>query len=373
MLDEINSIASKFNISGNIIDIESISNGKINKTYIITYIMNTGEKKNFILQEINTEVFKNPYLLMENIENVTNWISNYKNKINDIKPSLKIIKSKDNKLLVSVLNNKGEKQYYRMYNYIENSISYNKSTDRIVAYNIGASFGNFDKMLIEYPNDKIKETIIDFHNTGKKYEKFLNDIKLDICGRVKNIKKEIEFVIKNSDCLSVITNLLDNNEIPIRVVHNDTKMNNVMLNKNTHDYLTVIDLDTVMCGSVLYDYGDGIRSIISSALTEEDITNKSSIIKELFENYTDGYLSEMAKILTQNEINHMGISVIIMTLELGIRFLDDYINEDIYFNVDYDKQNLDRARAQFELFYEIKNRLLYINDYIAKKYKEYRL
>ena len=370
---EIKEILSQFDIDGELIDIPtSKTNGNINKTFVAKYKMSNGEIKSYIFQKINTTVFKEPYKLMQNIENVTNWIEKKSKITDDIEhPCLKVIPTKQRKLLATNLDKNGEKQYYRAYNCIENSISYDVSTDKNVIYNVGKAFGHFQKMLFDFPVDNLEETIEDFHNTPKRYYNFIKDVRLDVCDRVDEVTKEITFIIKNSACISTITSLLDNGRIPVRVTHNDTKVNNVMIDQQTGKYLTVIDLDTVMLGSSLYDFGDGARSACANALEDETDLSKVFLRIDLFESFVDGYMSEMAPYLSQEEVCNMAEAIEVITFELGLRFLNDYINGDTYFKINYDKHNLVRARNQFKLLNDIKNKKHYIDDYIMKKYKEY--
>lgn len=371
MSDDIKNIANRFDIAGKIINIKGNSSGNINKTFVATYKMDSGEEKEFIFQKINTTVFKEPYKLMKNIENVTNWIERkLKFRGDNDHQTLKVVLTKDNKNLAVILDESGEKQYYRAYEFIENSISYDVSVDKNIVYNTGRAFGNFQKMLIDYPINTIEETIKDFHNTSLRYKSFLSDISLDVCNRVDDVAKDIIFVIKNSECSTTITDLMSKGKIPVRVTHNDTKINNVMMNKDTNDYLAVIDLDTVMLGSSLYDYGDGIRSTASSSSEDEKDLDKVYLDLELFKSYTDGYLSEMAPYLLEEEVCNMGEAIRIITFELGLRFLSDYINGDTYFKTNYETHNLDRARNQFKLLSDINNKMSYINEYILNKYKE---
>ena len=204
---------------------------------------------------------------------------------------------------------------------------------------------------------KLEETIKDFHDTKKRYDKLMDDIKIDSEGRVAEVANEIVFILMREDICSLIMDDLGTEEIPYRVTHNDTKVNNVMMNKDTGDFLAVIDLDTVMPGSMLFDYGDGIRSTACTAKEDEHDLSKVKMDLDLFKAYTDGYLSEMSESLTYEELSLMAESVRIMTLELAIRFLNDYINGDTYFKTDYDKQNLYRTRAQIALVKDIESKL----------------
>lgn len=370
-MNDIQKICEQFNIDGVLIDIECKNSGNINKTFVATYKMKDGKIEHFIFQKINTTVFKEPYKLMKNIENITKFIELKTDFIGDEKhPCLRVVKNKNNKSLAVIIDESGEKQYYRAYNCIENSISYDVSTDRNVVYNTGKAFGHFQRLLIDYPVETLEETIADFHNTPKRYKTFLEDVELDVCDRADEVSKEIVFTIKRAGRIDVITQLLSTGRIPYRVTHNDTKVNNVMMDKNTGDYLTVIDLDTVMAGSLLYDYGDGVRSTASNAAEDEKNLDKVFLNMDLFESYTEGYLSEMADYMTEDEVCNMGESIKIITFELGLRFLNDYINGDTYFKTTYDKHNLIRARNQFKLLSDIENKMPKINEFILRTYKE---
>lgn len=367
----IKKILENYEIPGKLESIKEYNVGNINKTYIIEYD-NEGKREKYLVQKINTLVFNNPYILMENIEKVTTYL---KNKMNEYKDNdhkvLNIIKTNKKELLCKIINDNKD-SYYRIYNFIGNSISYNNSTDNRIVYNTGKAFGNFNKLLNEYPINTLEETIIDFHNTQKRLEKFLYDIENDSFKRVNGVKKEIKEILKRSKICSKITKELDERNIPYRVTHNDTKVNNVLMNRVTGDYLAVIDLDTVMPGSLLYDYGDGIRSTSSTALEDEKDLSKVSIDLKMFENYTDGYMSEMFDCITENELVLMPESIRIITLELAMRFLNDYINGDAYFKTDYKGHNLDRARNQLALVKDIEKKLPYINNYIYSSYQKYK-
>ena len=368
----IEDILKNYEIPGKITEIKQNNIGNINKTYIIKYVDKNTEKK-YIIQKINTSVFNEPYKLMKNIDSVTSYLKSKMEKEQDKEHKvIEIIKTANNKLLCDVNNEYKEKDYYRMYGFIDNSISYNSSVDNKIVYNTGKAFGNFNRLLNDYPIDELEETIKDFHNTEKRFQKLLSDIEKDPEKRVANVYKEIVEIIKRHKICSLITKSLDAGTIPYRVTHNDTKVNNVMMNKDTGDYLAVIDLDTVMPGSLLFDYGDGIRSTSSTALEDEIDLSKVSIDLKMFESYTDGYMSEMADCITKDEINLMAESVRIITLELCIRFLNDYINGDTYFKVDYKNHNLDRAKNQLALVKDIENKLPYMKEYIEKSYKKNR-
>lgn len=366
----INKILDNYNIKGKLINIKEDNTGNINKTYIITFINNDIEYK-YLVQQINTNVFNDPYILMENILGVTNYLKEQMILNNDNNHKvLEIIKTKDNNPMCYIYDDKRIKRYYRIYKYIDNSISYDKSFNKDIVYNTGKAFGNFQKLLNNYPMNSLNETIKDFHDTKKRYDKLIKDINNLSNDRVKEAYQEIEFIIKHQTICDLIINKLNNNIIPYRVTHNDTKVNNVLMNKETLDYLAVIDLDTVMPGSMLFDYGDGIRSTACTCLEDEHDLTKVKIDLELFESYTRGYLSEISDCITQEELNLMAKSIEIITLELAIRFLNDYINGDTYFKVEYNKQNLYRTKAQLALVKDIETKLDYMDSFIKKCYKQ---
>ena len=366
----INKILDNYNIKGKLINIKEDNTGNINKTYIITFI-NNGIEYKYLVQQINTNVFNDPYILMENILGVTNYLKEQIILNNDNNHKvLEIIKTKDNNPLCYIYDKHGVKKYYRIYKYIDNSISYDKSFNKDIVYNTGKAFGNFQKLLNNYPMNSLNETIKDFHDTKKRYDKLIKDINNLSNDRVKEAYQEIEFIIKHQTICDLIIKKLNNNTIPYRVTHNDTKVNNVLMNKETLDYLAVIDLDTVMPGSMLFDYGDGIRSTACTCLEDEHDLTKVKIDLELFESYTRGYLSEISDCITQEELNLMAKSIEIITLELAIRFLNDYINGDTYFKVEYNKQNLYRTKAQLALVKDIETKLDYMDSFIKKCYKQ---
>lgn len=368
----IEEILNKFNIKGTLINIEQNNSGIINKTFVVTFREDDNTEKKYLVQKINTTVFTEPYKLMKNIEGVTTYLKKQMIKNGDnTHQVLEVVKTKDNKSLCYINDETGSRKYYRIYEFINDSISYDCSIDKNVVYNTGKAFGNFQKLLAGYPMSKLEETIKGFHDTKSRYDKLMYDIKIDSEGRVMEVTDEIVFILMREDICSEIMEDLGTEEIPYRVTHNDTKVNNVMMNKLTGEYKAVIDLDTVMPGSMLFDYGDGVRSTSSTAKEDETDLSKVSIDLELFQAYTDGYLSEMSDSLTYEELSLMAESIRIITLELAIRFLNDYINGDTYFKTDYEKHNLDRARNQIALVKDIENKLDYMDNYIKESYKKY--
>ncbi len=366
---EITKIVDAFDIDGKLVSVEANNAGNINKTYIVEFANNKKRKK-YLIQRINSNVFTEPFKLMKNIEGVTTYLKRELIKLGDTTHQvLEVIKTKDGKS-IHVLEDNGSRSYYRAYQFIENSISYDKSTDYEIVKNTGKAFGNFQRLLKDYPMQQLEETIKDFHDTEKRYEKFLSDIKIDPENRALEVSKEIVSILKRADIVSTIMKRLGK-DIPLRVTHNDTKVNNVMMNRETGDYMAVIDLDTVMPGSMLFDYGDGIRSTASHASEDETNLDEVYLDFDLFKAYTDGYMSEMASCLSKSELDLMGQSIRIITLELAIRFLNDYINGDTYFRIDYPTHNLDRARNQLKLVMDIESKMNKIDTYIKESYIKY--
>lgn len=369
MLNE--EIIGKFKIPGELLGIRELTTGNIHKTYVAKFIEN-GEEKRYLVQQINNYVFKNPYDVMNNIEGITSHLQKELDKIGDNEHKvLQVIKTTDGKNMVVHKNEEEQEEYYRVYNFIDNAVCYDTSENAEIVRSAGKAFGNFQKLLDNYPIENLAETIVDFHHTKNRFLSFEKDVEKDVVNRAKDVNKEIEFILNRKDFCNIIVDKLENKEIPYRVTHNDTKVNNVMMNKETGDFLAVVDLDTVMPGSVLYDYGDGVRSAASNAAEDETDLDKVYLRKDLFESYTDGFLSEFAPYMTKTEVELMGQAIRLLTLELVIRFLGDYINGDKYFKCNYETHNLVRARNQLKLVEDIERKMDYMNSYILECYKKY--
>lgn len=374
-MEKIKKIANNFMFCGEIIKVEENNQGNINKTYIITCNDNDKEKK-YLIQKINANVFKEPYLVMKNIELVTEHIKKKLEEYGDnVHKTLSIIKTKDNENLYIYVNSDGEKEYYRAFDYIDNCISYdslNESNNPLeLAYEIGKSFGLFQRLLNDFPTNMLGETIKDFHNVKKRFNDLLLSIENKVTNRAFKYSNEIiDLISKIKEC-SVIAEALGKT-IPIRVTHNDTKLNNILVDKNTGIGIALIDLDTVMPGSSLFDLGDGIRSACSNAFEDELDVNKIFLNLEYTKAYLKGYLEEMANYLSNDEINYMAVSIKILTYELTIRFLTDYINGDTYFKIKYKEHNADRFKNQYTLLNDIDKKLDEINKYVIKTANLYK-
>lgn len=374
-MDNLNGIISQFNINGKLVKTIENTQGNINKTYVLIFDDN-GSYNKYLLQKINSNVFKEPYLVMKNIELITDFIQKKLNYYNDLEhKTLNIIKTTDGENLCSVINQAGEKEYYRVFNYIENSKSYDnlkevKNPEKL-AYEVGKIYGNFQKLLIDFPVNMLGETIKDFHNTPKRFNDLLQSIENKITNRAYAFSEEIVDIISRIKECSYISNSLGKT-IPLRVTHNDTKLNNVLLDKNTGKGLVVIDLDTVMPGSSLFDLGDGIRSACSNSFEDETDTSKIFLDTELTKAYLEGYLEEMYQYLTPDELNNIVLSIKILTYELSMRFLSDYINGDTYFKIKYKNHNRDRFLNQYALLKDIEKKQPELESFVVNKVRSLR-
>lgn len=324
-------------------NIEPYGNGHINDTFVT-------DSYDYLIQRINTNVFKKPEELMENIDRVTQFL---KGKIlkeggDPDREALTVVKTTDGKNHCVVDGNA-----YRVYKFVKNtkSIEFSKSLEDL--YCAGKSFGHFQMLLDDYPADTLFETIVNFHNTPKRVEALKEAIKNDIAGRASSVQKEIDFALQCAEFSSVVVDELKKGTLPLRVTHNDTKINNILFDDKTSEAICVIDLDTVMPGSSLYDFGDALRMGASTGAEDEVNLDLVNFDSKAFESFAKGYLSEMKDKLSKKEIELLPFSAKLLTYECGIRFLTDYLNGDTYFKIHREHHNLDRARNQFKLVWDI--------------------
>ena len=336
---------------GKYIGYRPITDGHINDTYVIKYETANGECLQFLLQRINVNVFKKPVELMENVCGVTSFLREKIEKEggDPTRETLTVYPAKDGKNYVMA----DDGGCWRMYNYVDDTYSINELTSPDDFRSAALSFGNFQNQLADYPIETLHETIPNFHNTPSRFNDFLEALDKNASGRKDAAKPEIDFVLEREKDCSVITDLLNCGDLPLRVTHNDTKLNNVLFDKKTNKGICVVDLDTVMPGSSLYDFGDSIRFGANTAAEDETDLSKVSLSLEYFKAYVEGYLETAGPSLTENEIKYLPFAAKLLTFECGIRFLGDFINGDVYFKVDYPEHNLIRARTQFKLVEDI--------------------
>lgn len=332
--------AKRFN-SDELTYIEPYGEGHINSTWLAIHKSADGKETKHLLQKINHYVFKKPCELMENIVGVTTFL---KDKVAE-DGTLTVIPTLDGKhYLHDEFDN-----YWRVYKFVENATAYQKIENDKDFYTCGKAFGEFQQLLAEYPAEKLHETIVNFHNTPSRFADFKTALAEDKVGRAKDVKAEIDFVLARENKADAITSKLASGEIPWRVTHNDTKLNNILIDDATGEAKCVIDLDTIMPGAVAYDFGDCIRFGASTGAEDETDLSKIALDLHLFEVFANGYLSTANKFLTPAEKDSLVTGAYLMTLECGVRFLTDYLNGDVYFKIHRENHNLDRCRTQFKL------------------------
>ncbi len=355
-------IFEKFQFKGNLIDYRIFGSGHINTTYIVKCDDN-GKIRKYIVQKINDNVFKNIEDLMDNVFSVTSFLRK-KIKENNGDPNretLHYVKTKDGEKFYKAENGGS----YRAYRFVDNSKSYDSVESPEIFGKSGIAFGRFQKYLSDFPAETLNETISNFHNTIWRYEnEFVPAIEKDCCNRVKDCREEIDFISARKDDCRKLVDLIEQGKLPLRVTHNDTKLNNVMFDEDTDEAICVIDLDTVMPGLALYDFGDSIRFGANTCDEDEKDVSKVKIDLDYFKSYAQGFLSEAGGSLNQCEIDNLAFSAKLMTLECAMRFLTDYINGDVYFKTAYDNHNLVRAKNQIALVKDMEEKMTQMENII---------
>ena len=356
-------ILEQFCLAGHVQEIVPYGNGHINDTYKV--LNEEGDtRKTYILQRMNKAVFKNCEELMENVRMVTDFL---KEKIREQggdpeRETMQIIPGKDGQPFVR--DEKGDA--WRVYSFIEDTESFDRAESPEQFGKSGYAFGNFQYLLVDFPASKLHETIKDFHNTADRFSQFVKSVEADVMGRAGEVREEIDFILqRESDC-HFFNDLLVKKELPLRVTHNDTKLNNVLFSVKTGEAVCVVDLDTVMPGLSAHDFGDAIRFGASTAAEDEQDLSKVSCSMELYGAYLDGYLQGCKGSLTAKEIETLPMGAKVITLEQGMRFLTDYLEGDVYFKTHREGHNLDRCRTQLKLVSDMENKWETMNDMVKK-------
>ena len=352
--NEIKHVIKHFAFEGKFVSADELLNGHINNTYHLVYRQPSGETREYILQQINTYAFKKPSELMSNVRRVTEHLFRVYSEagMDTARCVLHLVDADTGTYMFC----DDEDRYWRAYDYISGAIAYDRPETPRHFMEAGRAFGRFQRMLSDFPAEELYETIPNFHNTRKRFYDFVASVAADKAGRVKELEHEIDFFFDRRKMMTQIVDLIEAGKLPLRVTHNDTKINNVMLDSKTGVGLCVIDLDTVMAGSPLYDYGDAIRFGASTAAEDEQDLSKVEVDMELFRAFTMGFVSETRSTLMPLELELLPLGAKIMTCETAMRFLMDYIDGDLYFKVAFPEHNLARARAQMKLLESMEER-----------------
>ena len=350
-------VGTQFLLKGQLDSFGLITRGNINTTYWVNY---KDPDKHYIFQKVNTYVFREPRQIMRNIDCVTEHIRS-KNKNTD-KCSLHFYHTADRDNFW--FDSEGE--FWRVYNFVTGSVTYQISSDPLVLYMAGRAFGEFQTQLSDFDASLLFETIPDFHNTKKRLEKFFEDVECDECGRVNEVRTEIEYIASCREKASRLTNMLEAGELPLRVTHNDTKINNVLFDEVTKEPLVVVDLDTVMPGLAAHDFGDAVRFAANTAEEDEPDTSKVSLDLDLYRAFAEGFVEATAGELNKAEIESLAHGAFTITVELALRFLDDYITGDKYFKTKYEGHNLVRCRCQLALARDMEKKFDEMNKIVLE-------
>ena len=359
-------VGEAFRIRGPFFSYEEIKKGNVNHTYRVNYIRDDGTGmasiKSYLVQRVNTYAFQHPVELMRNIDRVTEHIRKKH-------PDAKCLHFHHTAEGLNYLMD--EDGFWRLSNYLP-SITFDTCDDLNVVRRAGQAFGDFQMMLSDFDVSQLYYTIPDFHNTRKRYEKFKADVAADPCGRVKEVQAEIEWLLSVEDEACRLTDLYAAGELPLRVTHNDTKINNVLFDEKTHEALVVIDLDTVMPGLVGHDFGDAIRS--AANFVEEDCpdASKAGVNLNVYWAFAEGFLKETASTLTENEVATLGQSCFSLACELASRFLDDYLIGDKYFKTRMPGHNLLRTRCQIALARDMRLKMDAMNAIVRDCWERYK-
>ena len=362
-------VGEAFHIPGPFFSYEEICQGNVNHTYKVNYICDDGTGmariKPYLMQRVNTYAFRNPIQLMENIDKVTEYIRAQRPDKTCLHFHHTDVDGERKSYLMV------QDGFWRISNYVE-SVTFNSCDDIQIIRNAGEAFGDFQTVLSDFDASRLYYTIPDFHNTRKRYETLLSDAEKDPKGRVAEVREELEYLKAVQDMACKLTDLYNEGKLPLRVTHNDTKINNVLFDEKTKDALLVIDLDTVMPGLVGHDFGDAIRFAANFAEEDCEDSGKAGLNLNVFWAFADGFLKKTAKALTDEEIDTLALSCFVLACELATRFLDDYILGDPYFKTRYPKHNLVRTRCQIALAKDMLDKMDAMNAIVwacARKYR----
>ena len=347
LYDKLLEVSRLFRIDYEYLGYETIKSGNVHHTYKVNFMLPEGRPKSFLVQNVNTYAFRNPIGLMDNIDKITEHIR----AKNPGQLALHFHHTADRKTYVDDGEN-----FWRMTNYVH-SVTFNSSQDHTILWNTGKAFGEFQNNLSDFDPSNMIETIPGFHNTRQRYEKFCQSVADDVMGRAAQVQEEIDFLMSVKERACTLTDMQMAGQLPLRVTHNDTKINNVLFDPETGKSMIVIDLDTVMPGVMGHDFGDAIR--FAANFVEEDSPEyeKAGVNMDVFRAFADGFLSMTVDTMTQNEVDTLALSCFVLAAELATRFLTDYLDGDKYFNIAYPEHNLVRTRCQIALAKDMLNKM----------------
>lgn len=361
MCDGAESVVKHFHLRATLKNIAPLAQGHINDTYILTS-ENKGRIVRHVLQRINHEVFKDPPAMMSNILRITEHI---RRKMQTTNPDLA------SRQLTIVNSDDGagywtdrEGNYWRVYDFVERAVTYDTVDSVELACEAARMFGWFQQMLDDLPGPSLHDTIPDFHNTRLRFEQFQKVLKEDPCNRAKDAKPEIEFLLENAGICDVLTEAVEKGDFPCRIAHNDAKINNVMFDQHSHQGVCIIDLDTVMPGLSIYDFGDLVRTAANPAEEDEPDVSKVTLDISMFAALARGFAKETSRFLTPIEKDHLAFGGKLITFEQFIRFLTDYLQGDVYYKIHHPGHNLDRSRTQMKLVQSIMEQETVMNEIV---------
>ena len=365
MITKLSAIGAAFRLPGTFQAFEELKKGNVNSTYLVRYRLSDGTERPYLFQKVNTYAFRRPVELMENADKITRHIQSKRPDAmtlqfyyaeSDGKPRNYLFEGDD---------------FWRVMNYIP-SVTFLSCDDPVIIRNAGIAFGEFQTALSDFDPAELFYTIPGFHDTRKRYEYLKSSVHNDLAGRKDAVSDELAFLLAVEDKACLLTDLFNAGKLPLRVTHNDTKINNVLFDERTLEPLAVIDLDTVMPGVIGSDFGDAIR--YAANFTEEDSTEteKIGVDMKVFEAFADGFLSRTARQLTETEIETLAHACYSLTCELATRFLADYLDGDKYFKIRYPDHNLVRARNQIVLAKEMERHMDEMQRHVETYVKRYR-
>ena len=352
--EELREIIKKFFVYGDYLVGIPFGYGNVNDTYQLTFDQG-GIRLHYILQRINHQVFREPEKVMENVDRVTRHLLRkiHEQHIETKKRTIRLLRNQQG--IPYVYDRSGN--CWRAYIFVEHARAYEVLENPSQAFRVAHAFGDFQLNLVDLPGPRLHETIPDFHHTPKRIAALEEAVRRDVAGRAASLSREIDFVLSRKEEAGLLLRLNAEGSIPERITHNDTKSNNILIDDLSGEGICVIDLDTVMPGLALYDFGDMVRSGTNPAEEDEVDLNKVGMRFDMFEGLLRGYLSSAGEFLTQAEKEMLPFAGKLITLEIGTRFLTDYLNGDVYFKIRRPQQNLDRCRNQFKLVESIESQM----------------